>query len=428
MSGPKTSSYTLTIEQRRILEEQRRIERQKAIAKKKINKYSKQLVQMGGLFSSDKTISDELLSRNINDGGFGEKMKEYQQLILPCKTMISETNMDNLSSLEKAVETVTLNIAKAESLIKEMNVIATKNESTLRSSLASDIDSGFETSFADIKIETEIDTIKQKVQLQLEELKRNIILPDSFLSDINDALNQINGISDESFLKNYVSLSIKPIVKKCNNFLSDYEQYHAEFEELYTEYVALCELRYFIAQEYTCSAESISILQSEIKRIKETVAYDDEQGYISDCIDEVMEEMGYSVLGSREVTKKNGKHFRNELYTYGEGTAVNITYSSDGKIAMELGGIDTSDRLPDSNESAALCVAMECFCNDFEEIEKRLAAKGVIVAERISLLPPSVEYAQIINTTDYKMQQHTERLQVRKRQHTTQKNKTMKVD
>ena len=95
---------------------------------------------------------------------------------------------------------------------------------------------------------------------------------------------------------------------------------------------------------------------------------------------------------------------------------------------MELGGIDTSDRLPDTNESAALCDAMENFCTDFKEIEKRLASKGVILADRISLLPPSIEYAQIINTNDYKMQQKTETLHVRKRQQSVQKNKSMKVE
>ena len=116
-----------------------------------------------------------------------------------------------------------------------------------------------------------------------------------------------------------------------------------------------------------------------------------------------MEDMGYTVLGRRDVTKKNGKHFQNRLYTYGEGTAVNVTCSPDGRIAMELGGIDDCDRLPDEREALVLCDSMESFCDDFREIEKRLLAKGVILAERISLLPPGAEYAQIINTSDYDM-------------------------
>ena len=106
----------------------------------------------------------------------------------------------------------------------------------------------------------------------------------------------------------------------------------------------------------------------------------------------------------------------NELYTYGEGTAVNVTYSSDGKIAMELGGIDATDRLPNDHETSVLCESMEQFCDDFKEIEKRLLAKGVVLASRISMLPPSAEYAQIINTTDYNMIEITDKLQAKKYQ------------
>ena len=142
----------------------------------------------------------------------------------------------------------------------------------------------------------------------------------------------------------------------------------------------------------------------------------------------MMEEMGYTVIGSREVTKKNGKRFRNELYTYGEGTAVNVTYSSDGKIAMELGGIDATDRLPDSHETAVLCESMENFCEDFKEIEKRLLAKGVVLADRISLLPPSAEYAQIINTADYRMTEKAETLQTKKQRRTATKRKALRKE
>lgn len=185
---------------------------------------------------------------------------------------------------------------------------------------------------------------------------------------------------------------------------------------------------YYVPQKFVCSSDAVAKLKDEIARIKTIADEDEEQSYISNCIDEVMEEMGYSVLGSREVTKKNGRHFRNELFTYSEGTAVNVTYSSDGKIAMELGGIDTEDRLPESNEAKVLCNAMENFCADFNEIEKRLAQKGVVLADRISLLPPSADYAQIINTSDYYMEKQTDRIHARKDERRVQKNKTLKVE
>lgn len=62
MSGPKTSRYTLTAEQRRILAEQQRIERQKAVAIEKIKSKSKRIAEIESIFTDDKLIAAENLS------------------------------------------------------------------------------------------------------------------------------------------------------------------------------------------------------------------------------------------------------------------------------------------------------------------------------------------------------------------------------
>ena len=85
------------------------------------------------------------------------------------------------------------------------------------------------------------------------------------------------------------------------------------------------------------------------------------------------------------------------------GTAVNVTYSSDGQIAMELGGISREDRLPTVEETQVLTEDMETFCGEFAEFEKRLRAKGVILGNRIAMSPPSADYAAIINVNDYEI-------------------------
>lgn len=428
MSGPKTSRYTLTAEQRRILAEQQRIERQKAVAIEKIKSKSKRIAEIESIFTDDKLIAAELLKRTGSDSGFSEKIIELQQLNDSCKKLINETDNTDLQSLERTVDSTSVMLSKAETLVKDIKIIAVKNDALLNSNLNTDIDKGFSSSFADIKVVSKFDEDRNALIIELKLLVNNDIIPVEYKIKAKEMIEQISAISDKEHLKNFNALSIRPLIKSCNSYMAEYEQYHTEFEELYSEYNALCELYYYVPQEYVCSVDAVEKLKEEINRIKAVAAEDDEQAYISNCIDEVMEEMGYSVLGSRYVTKKNGRHFRNELYTYSEGTAVNVTYSSDGKIAMELGGIDTTDRLPDTDETKVLCDAMEDFCTDFKEIEKRLLQKGVVLADRISLLPPSADYAQIINTSDYRMEQQADRIQARKHQHTVQKNKTMKVE
>jgi hypothetical protein len=116
-----------------------------------------------------------------------------------------------------------------------------------------------------------------------------------------------------------------------------------------------------------------------------------------------MIEMGYDLLGNRTVTKRSGKRFKNELFSYGEGTAINVTYGSDGQIAIELGGIDRADRVPTPGETEALCGEMETFCSDFKVFEEKLKEKGVVLKSRVSMAPPAAEYASIINVEEYNL-------------------------
>lgn len=420
MSGPKTSRYTLTPEQRRLLEEQRRMEQRKAAASESIQRYFKRLLRLGSMFSSEKQVSAELMNRVKIDGGFSQKMKELEMLIAPIAPMIAKTDNNDVSALERTADTVNQCAVRADKIVRELSDIAVQNEMKLRELLDAAIDHGFSESFADAgsAAHTSVNDTKRKMGEQLLQMKKNSALPAEMVEEINNVLSRIEEIQDEDFLKNFSALTVSPLIKECGRFLAEYEEYHEEFEKLYFEYVALCELYCYTAQKYCCDADSVQALKAEIQRMKETSAKEDEQAYISECMDEVMEEMGYTILGSREVTKKSGKHFQNKLYSYGEGTAVNITYSPDGKIAMELGGIDVADRLPNERETALLCDSMEKFCDDFNEVEKRLLAKGVILADRISLLPPSEEYAQIINTSDYEIKEEAEKFKVRKQRKT----------
>lgn len=428
MSGPKSSRYTLTPEQRRILAEQRKIERRKAVATEKIRKAQKQLLQIGGMFNAEKQIASELYSRTGNDNGMTTLISELETLITPIQPLVSRTNFDDVNSIEETANAVCAFLKEAERIASGISSIATTNEGNLKANLSEAIDQGFATSFADIKeIKTDtVTTLRTEAAQRLAQISKIDFLPHDYKSEISRASIRLDEIADEFFLKNFVAVSINPLIKQANQFIAEYRECQAEFDSLYAEYTALCELYYYVAQEYVCSRSSIQILEAEIARIKKAVAEDDEQAYISDCLDEVMVEMGYSVLGSREVTKRNGKRFRNELYAYGDGTAVNVTYSSDGKIAMELGGIDTSDRVPTAQETDKLCDSMEQFCDDFKEIEKRLLAKGIVLADRISLLPPDAEYAQIINTSDYSMETEADTISVKKQRRSASKQKALR--
>ena len=171
--------------------------------------------------------------------------------------------------------------------------------------------------------------------------------------------------------------------------------------------VLLCSMAGEETKHLLHSRSAVKRIKTEVERLEVLLVRQQEQAYISECVDEVMKDMGYDLIGSREVHKKSGKRFRNELFTFDEGTAVNVIFSPDGQISMELGGLAREDRIPTFDETEILTRDMEAFCGEFAEFERRMLDKGIVVGNRIALLPATAEYAAIINVNDYNVADST---------------------
>lgn len=417
MSGPKSSRYTLTPEQRRLLREQRERERRIAVAKEKIKRNIRSIQTLDGLLCDKRELADINLRVN-GDSALSEAIKSFDEVTNEMRTVESVTDYSSVDSLEALERKTSESLSSVRELSRRIEEVTEESRARLHEHLNASLDRGFEYSFADLKParDTELDTLRKEALERLSVLLKAEYIKADRQREVERAILKISEITDAGFLKSFVSVSVSPLESAVNEECAEHLRCRDEYDALYAEYIALCEMYYLIAVDYPCTDEGVSALREETERIRATMDKSAEQEYIAECLDEVMREMGYSVIGSREVTKKNGKHFRNELYSYGEGTAVNVTYSSDGRISMELGGIDDSDRLPSEHESAYLCTEMQVFCGDFSEIEQRLLKKGVVLSERISLLPPDSEYAQIINTADYEMKTEAGKLSVKKKQ------------
>ena len=128
MSGPKTSKYTLTPEQRRILAEQREKERHRAIATESVKRNAKRLREIGGLFQREKQIASELFSRIGNDDGFTDLREELDSLIATMQPLLAKTNFDDITYAEDTSEKMRTILSAAEKLVEKINVISVKNE------------------------------------------------------------------------------------------------------------------------------------------------------------------------------------------------------------------------------------------------------------------------------------------------------------
>lgn len=423
MSGPKSSRYTLTPEQLKIiLEEQARLRREleerarKERESKEARAYLKTVKTQAQSYSAmivdyERRVKSEKTSSDFN--AFFMKIGELNTLCSPVK------NADHASIMhakEKAKSLLTEIAIEGEALVTKCKDIILEERIKTDASIAK----GMHVSFVSVgEVETtEEDPEVVKTIAKLDKAYGLDLSPE-LRTEVSEAISEYKAFEDHGARSNYVAISINPLLKRCAAYDHFAKAKSQEFYAALDKYKALCIQLNEEVKAFPFSAEGLLELEKTVEEYEIQVQQSAEQSYISQSIDEVMIEMGYEVIGHRQVRKKSGKEFRSKLLTYEDGTVVNVTESSTGQITMEIGGMDGTDRLPDANERIALQKKMVSFCKDFKEIERRLATRGVVLDHRLSMAPPEEAYAQIINYTDYELTDNAQ-LSIAKKQKTGQ--------
>ena len=430
MSGPKSARYTLTPEQRRILAEARERERKTKRELDKLQQHRGELATLKERLSTATTSIDMLVDR-IGDGN--KVQRSIQNSISQIETIIQESaglskqrgleKLQVFNSKVKTVEEVARKIiAQYESQSNEINAVLSKN---------------IEDSITDgmlIRIDDEIVNPQSYLESQIAKIKDTLheIQSSNVSSDLQKEgiiiLERAQRITDDSFIDNYYAMTVLPYIKRCKAYEEQIKEYGEEFDELASKHRYYSEYLGMPVISFTFSMDSLNSLRREVAELESQSAKIEEQQYISESLNQVMRDMGYNVVGSREVVKKSGRKFRNELYHFSEGSVVNVTYAANGQISMELGGVDACDREPSEEESSVLCDEMVEFCDEFPEIERRLKEKGVVLMNRISMLPPAEEYTQIINVSDFNMTEKVDVLETASKKQTETRKQVLRKE
>lgn len=411
MSGPKSSRYTLTSEQlKRIREEQERLRREleeKARKERECREAQKYLkttkVKIAGHMDMIRSGEKRLLA----GGNYSPELRNryssiyslFKQINTICSVKANAAHRTLVSSQKEAERLFNEIISMESDIIKETDDAIMEHKIQEDSLIAE----GMKLSFDSVGlVETAEEPIFAEIIREMEQLL-NMEISQELLSEVNKAMDQAKRIESVTAAQNFSLITVEPLRKRCHAYVTFAANNKEIFNSLLDKYEALCKQLGVQAKQIDFSEKGLSELKEVISDMECQAEQDAEQAYISQSIDEVMAEMGYEVIGHRQVKKKSGKKFRSKLLTYEDGTVINVTESSGGQITMEIGGTDNNDRLPDANERVALRKTMESFCNDFHEIEKRLSAHGVVLNERLSMAPPEEAYAQIINVNDYEL-------------------------
>lgn len=411
MSGPKSSRYTITPEQlKRILEEQERLRREleeKARKERECKEAKAYLAAIKTKVAGHMEMVQENEKKLRSGVSNALVLQERYQAIY---SLSKQT--DELCSAKSDITYATLMSVQKEAgrlfdeLVSLEGELISETENVLlkqKVQEASAVASGMAVSFENVGImEADEDPVFTRTVQKLEQLLSEELSKELF-AEVSNALEQAKRIESVSAMQNFSSITVAPLSKKCQAFVSFAKKSRAQFCAMHDKYEALCKQMGVQAKQVEFSEIGMRELEVSITDLECQANHDAEQAYISQSVDEVMTEMGYEVIGHRQVRKKTGKEFRSKLLTYEDGTVINVTESSNGQITMEIGGADEKDRLPDANERVALRKTMESFCKDFHKIEERLSARGVILNARLSMAPPEEAYAQIINLNDYQL-------------------------
>ena len=407
MSGPKVSEYTLTSEQLAAIEaEIRRIQEEAALKAKLLQEKDtdlKNLQKQKTLCISMQNFLDKYKNWLVADGTQCS-VAEWEIVLTDIIADLNHcSNNMPCDKLEATLNKVQIKIKRSQQLSQSLQMKLASLKKQLEENLSSEINELFDSPnlVENIQDNTVSESLSKFIG-SLYELEDNQYLPISYKLKIKSAIERISLAKSTNNLKSFCQIELAELVKECNEFIALWQSIGEQYIGLCARYEALQKINGCSKlQMVTFSKDAIAKL-TELIQVEEAKAKEySKQEYIRTALSEVMREMGYDVLGEREVTKTNGKHFENELYKYGKDTAVNVTYADNGQITLELGKLDSEDRIPTINETNYLENAMVGFCTNFKTIENRLLEKGVVLENRIVLTPPSAQYAQIINVDDY---------------------------
>ena len=423
MSGRKVTAYRLSAWQRKNQREQLKCTQQSFACVEQIKSIVSNLLGFGGQIE---TLLNTLAFINERTEDCSIEINELQNIQVDlqqeCNLFLDELsanmpaasgrikiNDDELNEKKILLNKLKTIQAKAisynneiEQTFSKINAKAQSYIGEVKSGIANDI--AAVTSFyidSDEIDEEPYANTRKNLENKLRSLSMSDDCPKSIKPKILKALTSLERITNNEYLNAFDAVTIKPLLEKYNEQVAKNRDKRDSFAETIARYKALCTITQTQPKDFSSDDIDIESITSAIAVLEKQIVTQTEQEYISDCLNDVMIEMGYDLIGNRSVTKSSGKRFKNELFSYDDGTAINVTYDSEGQIAMELCGIDRTDRVPTSDETDALCKDMESFCADFVVFEEKLKEKGVFVESRISMSPPVAEYASIINLEDY---------------------------
>ena len=334
---------------------------------------------------------------DVRSSGISENAETLSPKYLEFYRAASKKSLEKKVNTARQCAKISLDMHKKKRTLEALISIArdTAQEEVLQENASR----SYYLSFRRLKDQSGGKELIQKINESLESLF-SMALTDEMMKQLQLLKKNASEIQDVSYLGSFYQLVVLPFIEKCRRYNEYYDEHIEEYEEYHTKYVVLSEKAGQIPEEMEFSEDALNFYRTETEKLEQSLLRDRARRQVMRTVDEVMRDMGYDLIGSREFTRKNGKTYSNKLFVYDQGTAISVMQSSDGMLTMELGGLDHEDRLPSDAEASKMSDQMVTFCTDYKRITDELIRRGLDI-KRVSMPAPDPQYATIINLDDY---------------------------
>lgn len=158
-----------------------------------------------------------------------------------------------------------------------------------------------------------------------------------------------------------------------------------EFVDIRNSYIVLSNLIYGQCENIPNDFE---VIKSEVAEMTEYLEKREVGEYVADCVDKVMRDLGYNVVGSEVLeTQKMTK----QQYDYSDNSTIMVASSENGALMLEVVGKKNEDGTDGS--VSAVKRDMERFCPDYQKVKAGLQAYGIKLNDK-KLCPPDEKYVR----------------------------------
>lgn len=249
------------------------------------------------------------------------------------------------------------------------------------------------------EIVQQVENLAAQIQEEFDEMSG--CLPADGIREMEDFRKQLHEILENQNQMPEMQLGqLHNFQKIARARLKKQEARWKEIAQLQNQYAVLCDMLGRSAGVLSQDpAELTDLCQQASKELENRAIRQQVETALQEC----MEEMGYSLLGKRKIDgmANDAMECSDMLYHMHGQTVLHVTHSSTGQIAMEIGLGEERHRAMQESEVNELVQDMVSFCGDYNELQRRLRDKGVVVQQEILRCPAAAEFAHTIDMTEF---------------------------